>query len=220
MRRPRPEMPVKEPSRILELPKDEAIVAERLRRRESLFEPQLLSQVQALFTSVKERGDRAVLDATRTHDGVTLAALSVSSESIDEAVNQLPPELRQAIEVARERIERVNRGLLPTDAIRELEPGVRVGELFRPLDSVALWVPSRKGPLLSTALMLVAAARVASVPRILVLMPPRADGTADPGTLAAARLAGAHEREEARQVEARQWSTPWVFRESSDRRSG
>jgi histidinol dehydrogenase len=58
---------------------------------------------------------------------------------------------------------------------------------------VALWVPCRKGPLLSTALMLVAAARVAGVPRIVVLMPPSADGSADPGTLAAARLAGAHE---------------------------
>jgi histidinol dehydrogenase len=74
----------------------------------------------------------------------------------------------------------------------ELEPGVRVGELYRALDSVALWIPCRKGPLLSTALMLVTAARVAGVERVVALMPPRADGSADPGTLAAARLAGAH----------------------------
>jgi histidinol dehydrogenase len=66
-----------------------------------------------------------------------------------------------------------------------------VGELYRPLDSVALWIPCRKGPLLSTALMLVTAASVAGVSRIVVLMPPRADGSADPGTMAAARLAGA-----------------------------
>jgi histidinol dehydrogenase len=181
------------PLDIFTLPADEPRVAERLRRRESLIDTRLMTNVQALFDQVKAEGDGAVLRATEQHDGVALSALRVPDVDFAASPNGLLPELRAAIELAQGRIERVNRELLPRDSLREIEPGVRVGELFRPLDSVALWVPCRKGPLLSTALMLVAAARVADVPRILVLMPPRADGSADPGTLAAARLAGAHE---------------------------
>jgi histidinol dehydrogenase len=178
---------------VLVCPRDDLVVAERLARREALIDAHLISGVQAIFSQVKEQGDRAVLEATRTHDGVELSESRVPESAIEQAIAELPTELRVAIDVARGRIEGVNRALLPCDVIREMEPGVRVGELYRPLDSVALWVPCRKGPLLSTALMLVTAASVAGVPRIAVLMPPRADGSADPGTLAAARLAGAHD---------------------------
>jgi len=178
---------------VLVWPRDEAIVAERLARREALFDARLVSGVGEIFAQVKEQGDRAVRRATTIHDGVELADLRVPESEMARAVRELPAELRTAIELARTRIERVSRELLPRDTIREIEPGVRVGELYRPLDSVALWIPCRKGPLLSTALMLVTAACVAGVSRIVVLMPPRADGSADPGTLAAARLAGAGE---------------------------
>lgn len=178
---------------VLICPRDEAAVAARMARREALFDARLVNGVQAIFARVKEQGDRAVLAATTTHDGVELLSSRVPESKIERAIDELPLELRAAIEHARSRIERVNRELVPRDVLRDMEPGVRVGELYRPLDSVALWIPCRKGPLLSTALMLVTAARVARVPRIVVLMPPRADGSADPGTLAAARLAGAGE---------------------------
>lgn len=178
---------------VLTCPRDQALVTERMARREALIDASLVTSVHAIFGQVKEQGDRAVRAVTRAHDGVDLGTFQVSERAIDAAVQQLPPDLRRAIDVAGARIERVNRDLVPRDVVREMEPGVRVGELYRPLDSVALWVPCRKGPLLSTALMLVTAARVAGVPRIVVLMPPGADGSADFATLAAARLAGAHD---------------------------
>jgi histidinol dehydrogenase len=189
-------LPSREPDSVVPVlvcPRDEAIVAERMSRREALIDAHLVNGVQTIFSQVKEQGDRAVLAATRAHDGVELRALQVPESEFERAIAELPAELLSAIRVARSRIERVNRELVPRDVIREMEPGVRVGELYRPLDSVALWIPCRKGPLLSTALMLVTAASVARVPRIIVLMPPRADGSADPGTLAAARLAGAQD---------------------------
>lgn len=176
---------------IFTVPRDEAIVAERMARRAALTDARLIGGVQAIFSEVQAHGDRAVLAATLEHDRVALQSSRVPEAELERAIATQPAELLTALEDARARIERVNRDLLPLDSIREMEPGVRVGELYRPLDSVALWVPCRKGPLLSTALMLVTAARVAKVARITVLMPPRADGTADPGTLAAARLAGA-----------------------------
>ncbi len=178
---------------VLLCPRDAATVAQRLARREALIDTALIAGVQAIFEQVRAHGDRALLDATQRYDGVALPSAAVAEPDIERAIAELPSELGAAIEQARTRIERVNRELLPKDTLREIEPGVRVGELYRALDSVALWIPCRKGPLLSTALMLVCAARVAGVPRIVALMPPRADGSADPGTLAAARLAGARE---------------------------
>lgn len=188
-----PKLPTEPPIPVLVCPRDAALVAERMARREALFDAQLVLGVHQLFARVKEQGDRALLAATQLHDGVVLREVRVPEAEILRALAELPSELRAAIEHARARIERVNRDLLPSDVMREMGPGERVGELYRALDSVALWIPCRKGPLLSTALMLVTAARVAGVPRIIALMPPRADGTADPGTLAAVRLAGAQE---------------------------
>jgi histidinol dehydrogenase len=47
-------------------------------RREALVDAHLISSVQTIFAQVKEQGDRAVLDATRTHDGVELKATRVA----------------------------------------------------------------------------------------------------------------------------------------------
>lgn len=178
---------------LLNAPEQEAQIAERLERRAAVLPSALIASIAAIFERVRTGGERAVSDITREHDAVTLSELTVPVDEVERAVRELPPALRAAIDVARERITLVNRALLPQDCEVALEPGTRVGELNRPLDSVALWVPCRKGPLLSTALMLVCAAREAGVRRIVVMMPPRADGTADPGTLAAAALAGATE---------------------------
>jgi histidinol dehydrogenase len=68
-----------------------------------------------------------------------------------------------------------------------------VGERFTPLPSVGVYAPARKGPLVSTVLMLAGAARVAGVPRIAVASPPVPGGGWDRTTFAAARLAGADE---------------------------
>lgn len=178
---------------LLSAPEQDAQIDERLARRLAVLPGELISAIAAIFERVRVGGDRAVLAATRECDGLKLPGLAVPAQAVEHAVRSLSPELRVAIDVACERIARVNRELMPADRRLELEPGVHIGELTRPLAAVALWVPSRKGPLLSTALMLVSAARVAGVPRIALMMPPREDGSADPGTLAAAALAGATE---------------------------
>ena len=157
---------------------------------------QQLRRPRSLRT-VELEGDRAVCSPLTCHmrPGGARRAAGFGGDNRTRSLRELHlPALRIAIDVAEERITRVNRRLVRTQRTElvELEPGVRVGKLYRALDSVALWIPCRKGPLLSTALMLVSAARVAGVERIVALMPPRADGSADPGTLAAARLAGAN----------------------------
>src|SRR5690606_24712855 len=124
-------------------------------------------------------------------DDVVMDSLVLSEAYVARCVDALDPALRAAIERAIRNVREVNRELLPVSWEKTIRPGTIVGELVRPLDTAGIWIPSRKGPLLSTAIMLTAAAKEAGVPQIVVGMPPRPDGTGDPGTVAAAKLAGA-----------------------------
>ena len=72
----------------------------------------------------------------------------------------------------------------------ETSPGVVCERIDVPLHSVGLYVPAGSAPLPSTAIMLAVPARLAGCARRIVCTPPRADGSADPGVLAAARECG------------------------------
>jgi histidinol dehydrogenase len=152
-----------------------------------------LQGVLSLFEAVRRGGDDAVLKATREHDQVELPRIDVDPRDVSAEVARLSNELRQAIEVSLRHITEVNVGLLPADSEKLVRPGTLVGERYRPLDSVAVYVPTRKGPLISTALMLIGAARAAGVERIVMLSPPLECGTWEPRTFAAGMLAGATE---------------------------
>jgi histidinol dehydrogenase len=128
------------------------------------------------------------------HDKVTVDKIRVDEEYIKQCVNGLSSELRNAIEKAIKNIAEVNEAIKPEEFwTKEIRPGTIIGEKCTPLSSVGLWVPARKGPLVSTALMLTVAAKVAGVKRIIVGMSPKPDGKGDPATIAAAKLAGADE---------------------------
>jgi histidinol dehydrogenase len=173
------------------LPGDSAALTRRLAPRSAPASIGELSSVLALFEEVRRTGDAAVLKATRQHDGVALPGLAVPARDV--AAAALPAALRAAIERSLQNILQVNTRLLPADTDDEVRPGTRVGERHRPLDSVAVYVPTRKGPLISTALMLIGAARAAGVARIAMLAPPLASGRWEPQTFAAGMIAGATE---------------------------
>lgn len=176
------------------LPDDECRLAARLLPRKRLIDRSLISDVSALFEKVREQGDAAILEATKNFDRIEIPAVAIPRSYVERCVAELPANLKQAVLSAQSHIEQVNRLLLPEpEWKREIRPGVVVGEKSAPLESVGLYVPARKGPLVSTALMLVSAAKVAGVPRIAVAMPPRSDGMPDPATVAAASVSGATE---------------------------
>ena len=174
------------------LPRDRGALSQRLQRRRVLFDRGILSSVGAIFDDVGLRGDAAVRSATLTHDKVDLTHIAVPEAYVDECVNALSEELRVAIEAARKNIRQVNELFMPEpEWRREIRPGTVIGEKATALHSVGLWVPATKGPLISTALMLACAAKVAGVRDIAMGMPPGKTGQGDPGTIAAARISGA-----------------------------
>ncbi len=179
---------------VFELPMDEERLRQRLLPRKVLFDRSLIQSVSSIFQEVEESGDHAIKAATQRFDLIDIQAVKVSEEFVERSVSGLSPQFRDAVDVAINNIAEVNRALMPDlDWRREIRPGTVIGEKSTPLESVALYVPARKAPLVSTALMLVTAARVAGVHRIVVGMPPQQDGQPNASTVAAAKLAGATE---------------------------
>ena len=177
---------------VFRYPDEEQLLQSRLSKRKRLYDRSLIASVNDIFAQVADSGDQAICQLTEEYDGTTMDGPIAKKDYIQECLNDVPKALLDAINHARRNIEEVNEYLLPermhTTEIRE---GTWVGEKITPLESVGLWVPARKGSLISTALMLVGAAEVAGVKRIIVGMAPNRNGEADPATVAASILAGA-----------------------------
>jgi histidinol dehydrogenase len=175
------------------LPGDEERFFARMSPRKSLLDSSLVSSVSGLFKEVASSGDIAVRDATEKFDRIKVENIQVPEITIERCLNDISPRFRKAVEKAINNIREVNEALMPQPFWRkEIRPGTIIGEKITPLDSVGLYIPARKGPLISTALMLVTSAKVAGVKNIVVAMPPQENGWANPSTVAAAFIAGAN----------------------------
>ncbi|GIP34488.1 histidinol dehydrogenase [Paenibacillus sp. J2TS4] len=178
-------------SNIYRFPEDREVLAQRFQSHKELFNREVLTGVYSIFDDVGRNQDAGIRKATQAFDKVVLDNLVLAEAYIENCISSLTPDLRTAIDQAIQHVREVNLALMPESWKKEIRPGTVVGEKISPLESVGIWIPARKGPLLSTSIMLVTAAKVAGVPRIVVGMPPLQDGLGDPGTVAAAKLAGA-----------------------------
>jgi histidinol dehydrogenase len=148
---------------------------------------------RALLADVERRGDAAVADATARFDGVRIEPerLRVAREEVAAAYDAVDEGLRAALASAVERARRFSEWLRPPARVaEELEPGMTVGVQYTPLASVGAYVPSGKGRFPSTVVTLLTPAVVAGVPELAVVVPPQADGRADPAVMVAADLLG------------------------------
>ncbi|MBW3534529.1 MAG: histidinol dehydrogenase [Gemmatimonadetes bacterium] len=147
--------------------------------------------VRRLLSDVRLRGDAALREMAGRFDGVELDALEVPRGRWDEALSDLDPTLRRALERAVANIETFHRAQMPGEVSVEVEPGVRLGRRFVALDAAGVYAPGGRAAYPSSVLMGVVPARVAGVREVVVCSPPLTDGRPDPVLLAAAALAGA-----------------------------
>jgi histidinol dehydrogenase len=150
--------------------------------------------VRAIIADVVARGDAAVIDYTWRFDALALDAgsLRVSDAEIDAALAACPPEALEALRVARDRIEAYHARQKPEDWTGTDALGVMSGWRWTALESVGLYVPGGTASYPSSVLMNAVPAKVAGVPRVVMVAPtPR--GETNPLVLAAARLAGVDE---------------------------
>jgi histidinol dehydrogenase len=139
-----------------------------------------------IIADVQKRGDAALRAWSKKLDGDDLrSGVWISSRAIEKAGNEVSPPLRQAIEHAARNIRAVAEKQLPRPWTLEIEPGVTIAQVVRPIDSVGCYIPGGRFSLLSTLLMTVIPAMVAGVKRIVVTSP-----NANAELLAAANILG------------------------------
>lgn len=160
-----------------------------LRRPVQAVSDTLRAGVRAIFEAVVARGDEALRDYTAQFDGVSLDDFEVGAEELEAAAAQVPAAVQAAILEAAARIEAFHRAGITQPYEVETAPGLLCQRVQRPINRVGLYVPAGSAPLPSTALMLCIPARLAGCGEIILCTPPRADGSADPAVLLAARQA-------------------------------
>jgi histidinol dehydrogenase len=149
---------------------------------------------RTVVDDVRKRGDAALIEATRKFDRqeLTPATLAVSAAEIDAAERSVAPKQRDALLVARDRIEAFHARQMPADDRYTDAIGVELSIRWTPIDAVGLYVPGGSAASPSSVLMNAVPARVAGVGRI-VMVTPTPDGRTNPLVLAAARIAGIDE---------------------------
>jgi histidinol dehydrogenase len=162
-------------------------------RRES--EDDVSRVVADILSEVRQRGDEALAEYTQRFDKHQLTGDNdwrIPAEACEAAFAALDPALREALELAAERIRAYHQDQLPRNRDFTDEAGVRLGARWRPVDAAGLYVPGGRASYPSSLLMNAIPARVAGVERLAVVTPtPR--GESNPLVLAAAHLAGVDE---------------------------
>jgi histidinol dehydrogenase len=152
--------------------------------------------VSEVLQTVRRQGDRALLNYTREFDGceLTIEQIRVSGAELDAAYQQVSKELLDAIQLAAKQIEAFHRQRIPKSWVQFGEDGIVLGKRYTPVDRAGLYVPGGRASYPSTVLMNAIPAKVAGVPRIVMVTPPgREGGTIAPSVLVAAQEAGIEE---------------------------
>lgn len=151
----------------------------------------LRAPVSEIMQAVKTGGDAALREFTSRFDKVDLTDLAVDAATIAAAGEQLPKELREAIQTAKKNIETFH--LAQQTKVTEIEtmPGVTCWREARGIDKVGLYIPGGTAPLFSTVLMLAVPAKIAGCEEVVLCSPPnRETGEIHPAVLYAAGLCG------------------------------
>lgn len=161
-----------------------------LRRSLALDDAEVESRVRAILKDVASRGDDALREYTARFDGVELNNIEVTPDEIEQAQDEVPPHVADALRLAAQRIRRFHEHQKRASWFDVDEHGGLVGQMITPLRRVGVYVPGGLAVYPSSVLMCAIPAQVAGVEEILLCTPPRKDGTVHPLVLLAAKQAG------------------------------
>src|SRR5580698_8605332 len=127
--------------------------------------------VRPILDAVRTRGDRALLEYARQFDKLSRRGVRVPVRELADARAKLSPEFVRAVGVAASNIRAYAARQMPQEWTRQMGAGRKLGQIVRPLDTVAAYIPSGRYPLPSTILMTVVPAQVAGVRNVCVASP-------------------------------------------------
>ena len=158
-------------------------------RRED--EADIQAAVADIIDTVRREGDRAVLGYTERFDKARLESLELTEDEAEAALRQVEPEFLEVLKRAARNIEAFHRRQVRQGFGFTGENGEILGQKVVPLARVGVYIPGGTAGYPSTVLMNCIPAKIAGVEEIVLVTPPRPDGSVSPEIVAAARIAGA-----------------------------
>lgn len=146
--------------------------------------------IKPILKNVKNKGDRALFKYNLEYDHVQLTKLIVSEEEIDAGCKLVDEDLKKAILLAKENIEKFHRAQKTDDLEIETMPGIVCRRKSVPIEKIGLYIPGGSAPLFSTVLMLAIPAKLAGCKELVLCTPPNKNGKVHSAILYCARLTG------------------------------
>ena len=147
------------------------------------------SVVSEIIKNVRERGDAAVIEYTSKLDRNNEVQLEVSNDSIEEYIKDVPEDIKDALDLAAERIKNYHQKQLPADQSYQDENETTLGYFWRAVESVGIYVPGGTASYPSSVLMNAIPAKIAGV-KDVTMVTPFTDGKINPSIMYAAKVAG------------------------------
>ncbi len=166
----------------------------KLSQRSQMELGDIFRRVEDVVNNVKANGDKALIEYTAKFDKVELGKdkIKVSDEEISSAYAKVDKKLIDVIRRAKSNIEDFHGKQKENSWFTTGNNGVLLGQLYRPLEVVGVYVPGGTAAYPSSVLMNVVPAKVAGVKRVIMVTPPKSEGV-NPAILVAAKEAGVDE---------------------------
>ncbi len=163
---------------------------EQLKQRSGEIDRTVTAAVTEILQNVRQYGDTSVREYTMKFDGSVPDNPEVSKEDLDASIEQCDSDFIYALYKAAENIRDFHQRQKQQSWLTPKENGVILGQRIRGLKRVGIYVPGGTAAYPSSVLMNAIPAKIAGVEEIVMVTPPRKDGTANPDILAAAKIAG------------------------------
>ena len=162
-------------------------------KRAGSLPPAVVEAATRIVEDVRSRGDEAVREYCNRFDGACPTSFRVPNELLERAREAVDPAFLEALEKAHGQIRDFHEREVEQSWFTTRPDGTVLGVKVTPVPSVAVYVPGGRAQYPSTVLMDTVPAKVAGVPRVVMITPPQRDGSLSAYTLAAASVAGVDE---------------------------
>ena len=168
-------------------------IVNKLGSRNEETKKEVTDDVMKIINDVKKNGDKALIEYAKKFDNFTVTTNNdfiVSQEEIEEGANAVGENFIRILERTKKQITDFHKNQVEKSWSLYKENGVIMGQIVRPLERVAVYVPGGTASYPSTVMMNVIPAQIAGVKEIVMITPVKENGRVAPVILAAAKVCG------------------------------
>ena len=165
----------------------------KLHTRKTEISEEVNKAVSEIINNVREHGDDALKEYCAKFDGFHVSRKDdfiVSKQEIMDAITKVGPEFMKILERTKDQITEYHKNQIEKSWTMYKDNGVVMGQLVRPIATVALYVPGGTATYPSTVMMNAVPAKLAGVEDLYIITPVKKDGKVSDVILAAAYVAG------------------------------